>query len=46
MNALKEKLKKWTEMGINFISTGADFEYLRQSAKETFNKITRVQGKK
>lgn len=37
-------LKRYHEMGINMISTGADYEYILKNAAETLKTIKRLQG--
>ena len=36
-------LKRYHEMGINMISTGADYEYILKNAAETLKTIKRLQ---
>lgn len=38
-------LERYRDMGINMISTGADYEYIREGARKTFETVKRVQGK-
>jgi len=39
-------LKFWNDLGINFISSGTDYDYIRIFAKENQERLMKVQGRK
>ena len=42
----EETLRRYNDMGINMISTGADYVYILNSAKETLRKIKEIQDER